>query len=74
MRQCRGEDDEAMARYDLTPEKFEMWRGKLFWDDEQRLALLGCLLENLGAAATVRLGDPSVWREAVASLENDRGL
>ena len=43
--------------------------GKLFWSDEERLLLLGLLLENLGADAAVRLGDPQVWRTAVASLE-----
>ncbi len=60
--------EEAMARYQLTPEKFEMYKGKLFWDDEERMALLGCLLENLGAARAVSLGDPEVGREAVAKL------
>ena len=35
------EGEQARARYELTPEKFEMWQGKLFWDDEQRLALDG---------------------------------
>ena len=54
------EGEQARARYELTPEKFEMWQGKLFWDDEQRLALLGCLLENVGAAQAVKLGDPAV--------------
>jgi hypothetical protein len=57
-----------MARWNLTPEKLEMDRGKLLWDDEQRLALLGLLLENLGADAAVRLGNPDVWREAVRNL------
>ena len=59
----------AMERYQLTPEKFEMYRGKLFWSDNERLLLLGLLLENVGADAAVRLGDPQVWREAVASLK-----
>jgi hypothetical protein len=53
--------DEAMARYNLTPEKFEMFRGKLFWDESQRLTLLALLLENVG--------DPAVWRAAVQELE-----
>jgi len=61
--------DEAMGRYELTPEKIEMIEGKLLWDDEQRLLLLGLLLENVGADAAVRLGDPNVWRTAVARLE-----
>lgn len=60
--------EEALERWNRTPEKFEMFEGKLFWDDEERLALLGMLLENLGADAAVRLGDPAVWKAAVAGL------
>jgi hypothetical protein len=60
--------DEAMDRYELTPEKFEMDAGKLFWDDTQRLTLLALLLENVGADQAVRLGDPEVWRAAVRQL------
>jgi hypothetical protein len=63
------EGGEAMARYELTPEKFEMWEGKLFWSDRDRLLLLGLLLENVGADAAVRLGDPAVWRAAVSDLK-----
>ena len=59
---------EASERYELTPEKLEMYRGRLLWDDEQRTLLLGLLLENLGADVAVRLGDPAVWKAAVASL------
>jgi hypothetical protein len=62
------EDDEAMDRYFLAPEKLEMTDGKLFWSDEQRLCMLGLLLENVGVDAAVRLGDPQVWRDAVAEL------
>ena len=43
--------DEAMARYYLAPEKIELIRGKLFWNDEQRQRMLGLLLEQLGAGA-----------------------
>jgi hypothetical protein len=60
--------DEALARYQLTPEKFEMWKGRLFWDDTQRLTLLALLLENVGVNQAVRLGDPEVWRAAVREL------
>jgi hypothetical protein len=60
--------DEAMPRYNLTPEKFEMYQGKLFWNDEDRLNMLGLMLENVGADQAVRLGDPAVWRAAVAAL------
>jgi len=59
---------EAMQRWALTPEKIEMVDGKLFDTDQQRLMMLGMLLENLGADAAVRLGDPAIWREAVAAL------
>ena len=71
-RNGRAWGDEASDRYRLTPEKFEMYEGRLFWSDEERLLLLGLLLENLGADAAVRLGDPRVWRAAVASLNDDR--
>lgn len=59
---------EAPARWALTPEKIEMADGLLFWTDEQRLTMLALLLENVGADAAVRLGDPDVWRTAVRSL------
>lgn len=60
---------EAMDRYALTPEKLEMIDGKLLHDDDERLRLLALLLENVGADAAVRLGDPNVWRAAVGRLE-----
>ena len=52
----------------LTPEKIEMIAGKILWSDKDRIRLLGLLLENLGADCAVRLGDPDVWRAAVAKL------
>ncbi|MFZ1105885.1 MAG: hypothetical protein WAN86_24000 [Hyphomicrobiaceae bacterium] len=60
--------DEAWDRYQLTPEKFEMIDGKLLWSDEDRETLLALLLENVGADRAVQLGDPEVWRAAVAKL------
>jgi hypothetical protein len=60
--------EEATQRYYLGPEKFEMVDGKLLWSDEDREKLLGCLLENVGADRAVQLGDPDVWRAAVAKL------
>jgi hypothetical protein len=57
-------------RYDLIPEiKVEMIDGKLFWDDETRLTVIGLLLENVGLEKVVRLGNPDAWREAVKRLE-----
>jgi hypothetical protein len=58
-----------MQRYELTPEKIEMVKGKLLWDDEDRVNMLGLLLENVGADRAVRLGNPDVWRAAVRSLD-----
>ena len=60
--------EEWDARREWTPDKNEMIRGKLYWRDEDRLTMLALLLENLGADRAVRLGDPRVWREAVAAL------
>lgn len=60
--------EEGMARYQLAPEKIEMVRGRLFWSDEDRLTMLGLLLENVGIDAAVRLGDPNEWKAAVANL------
>jgi hypothetical protein len=60
---------EAMARYMLTPEKLEMVNGKLLDYEEDRERLLGLLLENVGADRAVCLGDPAVWRAAVAKLK-----
>jgi hypothetical protein len=64
---------EAMSRYELTPEKIELIDGRLFWRDDERLTMLALLLENVGADAAVRLGDPEVWRAAVAGLDDRRG-
>jgi hypothetical protein len=61
-------DAEFDQRLDLRPEKLEVWEGKLLWEDEERILLLGLLLENLGADVAVRLGDPAVWKAAIASL------
>jgi hypothetical protein len=65
----RAWGEESFERWQLVPEKFEMSGGKLFWDDEQRERVLGLLLENLGARRCVRLGNPEVWKQAVAELE-----
>ncbi|MBY0523505.1 MAG: hypothetical protein K2R98_08895 [Gemmataceae bacterium] len=59
---------EARARYQLSPEKIELVEGQLFWSEEERIAMLALLLENVGVDRAVRLGDPAVWRDAVAGL------
>ena len=60
---------EALQRYELTPERIEMIEGRLLFDDDERLTLLGLLLENVGTDAAVRLGDIGAWREAVAQRQ-----
>ena len=59
---------EGLSRYYMVPEKTEMVEGKLFWSEEDRLTMLALLLENVGTAQAVRIGDPDVWRAAVADL------
>lgn len=56
----------------MTPEKTEMIDGSLCWSEEERLTMLALLLENVGADKAVRLGEPNVWRAAVAELNDDR--
>ena len=58
-------DEEFESRVELRPEKLEVWDGKLLFTEEERLALLGLLLENVGADAAVRLGERHVWVSAV---------
>lgn len=64
--------DEFRSRVELRPEKLEVWEGRLLWSDEERLALLGLLLENVGADEAVKLGDRSVW--VGAALRRPRSL
>ncbi len=67
-RSGRAWGSEAMDRFQLTPEKFEVHEGKLFWSERERLLLLGLLLENVGADAAVKLGDPEIWKAAIDAL------
>jgi hypothetical protein len=60
--------EECLVRFELGPEKFEVIDGKLLWSDEELMSLLAMLLEQAGVDRAVRLGDPAVWREAIASL------
>lgn len=72
-REGRAWDEaEFRSRVELLPEKLEIWEGKLLWSDEERLALLGLLLENVGADEAVKLGDRSVW--VGAALHRPRSL
>jgi len=61
--------DEALARWKLTPERFEMAEGRLFWSEEDRVTLLAMLLENVGARRAVRLGNVDVWKAAIEEID-----
>ena len=63
--------DEMMARLEVAPEKMEVSRGKLYWSERDRLVMLAILLEQCGMDVAVRLGDPRLWRAAVADLPDD---
>jgi hypothetical protein len=68
-RQGRGwAGDEFDRSFDVMPHKIEATDGKVFFNEEQRLKVLGALLENLGIDRVVRFGDPALWRAAVAEL------
>jgi hypothetical protein len=62
-RWTRAEVEQKYHR--LCPEKIELIEGKMFWTDEERLNMLGLLLENVGMDAAVRLGDPALWKQAI---------
>lgn len=57
-----------LARYELSPGRCEMIDGKVFCCDEERLMMVGLLLENLGLDSVMQLGDPRRWKEAAAAL------
>ena len=64
--------DEFRSRWDLTPEKLEVIRGKLLWEEDERLNLLAMLLENVGMDAAVGLGSVGLWEEAVAARRSQQ--
>ncbi|MGI8911977.1 MAG: hypothetical protein ACR2JR_15725 [Rubrobacteraceae bacterium] len=73
-RSWTGEEVSVKYRPHVTvPEKMELIDGKLFWSDEQRITMLGWMLEHLGADAAVRLGKPEVWKEAVEEMLRQKG-
>jgi hypothetical protein len=54
--------------HETIPERLELIEGKVFLGDEQRITMLGWMLEQLGADVAVQMGDPEVWREAVEEM------
>lgn len=63
---------EAMQRHELLPAQIEMINGKLLWSEAERITLLAALLENVGVLKAVHLGDPQMWRAAIARLPEPR--
>lgn len=59
---------EFRSRLHELPEKLELLDGELELTDRELAALLGLALELNGAARAIRMGDPEVWRRAVAAL------
>ena len=54
---------------DGLPEKWELLAGQISGGHEDELLhMLAGLLEHIGADRAVQLGDPQVWRRAVAKL------
>ena len=64
--------EEIEAFHDELPGRLEVVRGMLCLDEDQRLLLLGALLEHVGTERAVRLGPWSAWRAAVAQRAEDQ--
>jgi hypothetical protein len=43
----------SRAKYDTTTEKIELYNGKIFFSDEERLQMLRLLVENVGLRKTI---------------------
>lgn len=60
---------DELHRHDELPGRLEMIGGQLCLDEEQRLLLLGALLEHVGTARAVRMGPLKAWASAIAKRE-----
>ena len=65
-----GAEEIENRYFRLTPEKIELIEGKLFWNEEERMRMLGLLLENVGVDQAIRLGDPEVWHRALTNRDS----
>ena len=66
------EGNEAQERIYLAPEKIEMYKGKLFFSEEERIKMLGLLMENVGLDRALELCDVSVAEEAIKKLKSKK--
>jgi hypothetical protein len=63
--------EEFERRIYQAPEKIE-FKGGIFISEEERLVVLGMLLENLGIDKAIRLGNLEDWKAAIADLEREQ--
>jgi len=61
--------EEARERIYLAPEKIEMTGGKIFFSEEERIKMLGLLLENVGLDKALELCDVSLAQEAIEKIK-----
>jgi hypothetical protein len=64
--------EESQCRMREAPEEIE-FVGGIFAGEQQRLLVLGMLLENLGIDKVVRFGNLADWKAAIADLERQLG-
>jgi len=69
----RWTKEEAERRMYQAPEKIE-FAGGIFVGEDQRLTVLGILLENFGIDKVIRFGKLEDWKAAIADLERQRGV
>jgi hypothetical protein len=60
--------EEMESRLQMAPEKIEFVDG-IFASDNERLIVLGMLLENLGIDKALRFGELEEWKAALNALE-----
>lgn len=53
--------------------KLEIFEGKLLWSREERLMLIGMLLEHAGMDDVVALGDVEQWQAALDARRAQAG-
>jgi hypothetical protein len=64
---------ENPPRWLLLPEKIEIMRGELVTSGTEPIALLALLLEQVGIDHALCLGDPQLWRDAIAERHGAGG-
>ena len=69
----RWSHEESDQRIYQVPEKMEFVDG-IFASEQERLIVLGLLLENLGIDRAIRFGKIEDWKAAIADLENRQGF